>query len=218
MLVVAQGTWRTLAGNPHVGALVKVRGTGVALFAAFGLIGCGGSTPTQGEHLPAPVVATATPVVTLPPALSWTPRPVASPTLSARQLIDQALASLEPDRSYPPFIVSPPPIPPSGYQTDTAPTELSGEGVDDTRVDVGAGTWLVSWHASFPPSGDVVVPTCDFEITVFDAAGTVVGSALVTIDVDQDAGTSFVVPVTRRQDVTVLIGGDCEWEWSVESQ
>ena len=77
----------------------------------------------------------------------------------------------------------------------------------------------MSWHASFPYSGDVVVPTCDFEITVFDAAGIVVGSAfLQTIDVDQDAGTSFVVPVTRRQGFTVLIGGDCEWAWAVESQ
>jgi hypothetical protein len=130
-----------------------------------------------------------------------------------------ALASLTPDRSYPPFIVSLPPIPPGGNQTDTAPTERSGEGSDDTGVDVRAGTWRVSWHASFPSSEDVVGPTCDFEITVFDAAGTVVGSAfLQTIDVDQDAGTSFVVPVTRRQDFTVLIGGDCEWAWAVESQ
>jgi hypothetical protein len=215
---VAQDTRRTLAGNPHGGALVKVRETGVALIAAFGLIGCAGSAPTHGERPPSPVVATATPVVTPGPAPSWTANPAASPTLTARQLIDRALASLTPDRSYPPFIVPLPPTPPGGYQTDTAPAELSGEGSDDAGVAVGAGTWLVSWHASFPSSGDVVVPTCDFEITVFDSAGTVVGSAIQTIDVDEDAGASFVVPVTRSQVFTVLIGGDCEWQWSVESQ
>jgi hypothetical protein len=218
MLVEAQGTWRTPADNPHVGALVKVRGTGVALVAAFGLIGCGGSAPTQGEHLPAPVVTPVASVVTPGPALSRPPSPAAAPTLSARQLIDQALAALGPDRSYPPFIVPLPPIPPRGYHSDTAPTELSGAGSDDTGVAVGEGTWRVSWLASFPSSTDVVVPTCDFEITVFDAAGTVVGSALVTIDVDEDAGTSFAVPVARRQELTVLIGGDCAWQWSVESQ
>jgi len=157
-------------------------------------------------------------VVTLPLEPSGTPSPAVSPTPTARQAIDQALASLATDRSNPPFIVPLPPIPPRRYYADTAPTELSGEGSDDTGVDVGAGPWRMSWHASFPSSGDVVVPTCDFEITVFDAAGTVVGSAIVTIDVDEEAGTSFVVPAIRRQDFTVLIGGDCEWAWSIASQ
>ena len=216
MLVHGTGRLAHPPATRTCGAVVEVRWTGVACIAVIALAGCSGPAPTQGEPRPTLVVASATPVVPLPPTPSGPSSPAASPTLSEQQLLERALAS--PDHSYPPFITSLPPIPPGGRRTETAPTELSGEGPDDTGIDVGAGSWRVTWHATFPAPGHVVVPTCEFEITVFDAAGDVAGSAFVTIAVDEDAGTSFVIPVTRRQTLTVLVGGDCAWQWSVYAQ